>query len=254
MLTAEQCERIKIETLVAEVEAFEQLSSTNDFALQCSREGTRSKPLLVITEQQNQGRGRGENQWWSGGGSLTFSLLIDSGVSLRSAQPSPITSLIVGVAVCDALLALCDGLEVGVKWPNDVFVRGRKIAGILIECPSHAGSDIIIGIGLNVNNSIESAPSELSQIATTLFDETGQQFPLDGVLVQVLQQMEERFSDRKIATRFRELCILTDKQVTIDVGNRTQTGLCTGIDDDGALVLQTNDGPEKFVAGVIRSF
>jgi BirA family biotin operon repressor/biotin-[acetyl-CoA-carboxylase] ligase len=254
MLTAEQCERITIETFVNDIEAFDRLASTNDYALQCSREGKRSKPLLVVTQQQIKGRGRGKNQWWSGKGSLTFSLLVDSAASLQSARPSPLTSLIVGVAVCEALLALCGDIDVKVKWPNDVYIRGRKVAGILIECPTHVGSDVVIGIGLNVNNTIQAAPQELANTATTLLDEMGQEYPLDRVLIQLLQHLEEGFSQQTFASRFRELCILTDKQVIIDVGNRTFSGLCTGIDEDGALVLQTEDGPEKIVAGVIRSF
>ena len=129
MFTLDQLQQIRRETFVADVEFHEQLSSTNDRAIEVANDPALLKPTLIVARDQTAGRGRGNNQWWSSEGALTFSLLLDGDASCHQQRPWSLVSLSMGVAICDAILALCPDLDVGLKWPNDVHILGRKVAG-----------------------------------------------------------------------------------------------------------------------------
>lgn len=255
MTSIVDCERIKKETLVADVEVFATLPSTNDHALKRAADRDCQKPLLIFAEQQTAGRGRGTNRWWSDGGALTFSLLTES---IPTASSSSI-SLAMGVAACDAIRGLGGDLDAGLKWPNDVYLAGRKVGGILIERLSYHSGDLVVGVGLNVNNSLHCAPAEISETATSLVDVARRLHNLQLVLIRLLQHIEKAFAalrsdQRWLQHRWRELCILSGRRVVVDIAHRRHAGLCQGIDDDGALIVQTASGPVKCVNGVVKAF
>ena len=125
--------RILRETFVVEVEHHVELGSTNDRTSQRAKQGAKKLPLLVIADMQTAGRGRGGNRWWTGPGSLAFSLLLESDKTKNSAGAAPLISLSVGVAVVETIQPLLQNKEVGIYWPNDVIAAGRKMAGILVE-------------------------------------------------------------------------------------------------------------------------
>ncbi len=120
-----------------------------------------------------RGAGRGGNQWWSAPGALTFSLLVEPDRTWLPVSRWPEISLTVGSAVCLVLQVRCPGHDVQLKWPNDVFAAGRKACGILIEIPPQAPHLLVIGIGVNVNNSMANAPSGLQQKSVALCDLIG---------------------------------------------------------------------------------
>jgi BirA family biotin operon repressor/biotin-[acetyl-CoA-carboxylase] ligase len=167
--------------------------------------------------------------------------------------------LAVGVAVVDTaselLAGQLDGLHVvGLHWPNDVFVSERKLAGILIDVLPDGRH--VIGIGLNVNNSLAGAPTEVRRRATTLKELTGTHFDRTGVLLSLLANLEhalrQTHEDRAwLARRFDELCLQTGKPLTIEVGSQRTSGICAGIAADGALLLDTATGRQRFVCGVL---
>ena len=256
MLNEEQCAQLLDETLVASVESFDELASTNDHAIECSRQGDAELPLLVLAGRQVAGRGRGTNTWWSSPGALTFSLLLGQRHLSATGYTSPLASLAVGVAVCDALAAIDGTLDVGVKWPNDVYVAGRKIAGILMECPSSMVGDVVVGIGINVNNSIRTAPEEIAARATSLTDLLSQDCDSYAILSLVLQQIEYQFSQlqadpARIVQRCCELCVLTGRRITVSLGGRQVTGECQGIAASGALIVQSDHERLECLAGQI---
>ena len=254
MLNEEQIERLKQDTFVAEVEAFPEIASTNDHAVERSREGDATLPLLVIAERQTSGRGRGANTWWSSSGGLTFSLLFSQKHLSTPDQAAPLTSLAIGVAVCDAVKAINSGLNVGLKWPNDVFVAGKKIAGILIECPSASVGDVVVGIGLNVNNSVREAPDDIANRATSLADLMQIEHDSFTFLLQVLHAIEYQLTQMRsdpmrIIGRCNELCVLTGRAVALEIGDRKVTGLCQGIAESGALRIQRGVETIECLAG-----
>ncbi|REJ69899.1 MAG: biotin--[acetyl-CoA-carboxylase] ligase [Planctomycetota bacterium] len=247
--------RIQRETFVADVELFESLPSTNDYAAGRAAAGFSGRPLLVVAEQQTAGRGRGANRWWSCSGALTFSLLLDE----LSNAPVARLSLAAGLAICEALRALDPRLETRLKWPNDVYLDERKVAGILIERIASAPETLILGVGLNVNNRLADAPDEVRSRAMSLADATGAELSPEQVLIAVLQHLEAAYAvldehPWPTLDRCRELCLLRGRQVVIDVGEQQHAGRCLGIDDDGALVIETPAGQSRCATGVVTSF
>lgn len=181
--------RVRAETFVQHIEYHDHLTSTNDEAKARCLDVDVNPPLLVLTDRQTSGRGRGSHQWWASTGALTFSLVIDPQELGFTHDVWPRISLTIGLAICEAIDARIPQAEVGLKWPNDVFLNGRKICGVLIEVSQKPVERLIIGIGLNVNNSLRDAPDELSSIATSIVDETQQPESLTDWIIGILGQV-----------------------------------------------------------------
>ena len=257
MNTPFDVERIRTETFVEQVEFRTEMPSTNDLALELARQDSLRPPVLVLTERQTQGRGRGEHRWWSTAGALTFSLVLDMGVGEIPSERWPQVSLTAGLAVCEALSLLHPEIEAGLKWPNDIYIGRRKICGILIEAPSRPKGRMVVGVGINVNNSFAHAPEELRGTATSLHEATGCQFNLNDVLIHFLKalstDLELLTSDpARVRQRWQQYCRLTGRAVRVSRGQQRIHGICQGIDDDGALVVRTDAGVERCFAGEIQ--
>lgn len=249
-------EQITSTTFVKEVICHETIDSTNNFALELCRSNQVSGSLLILTEEQTAGRGRGENVWWSTEGSLAFSLVIDADEFRLPQELWPQASLTTGLAVCLALEQLLGEGHVALKWPNDVHLQGRKIGGILVEVGPRPSGKLVLGIGLNVNNSLAEAASELQARATSLFDFTGRDFMRTDVLTAILAQLEQQLSrlalrDPLLANDWQSRCALRGKTVEIDSGKKRVQGTCQGIDVDGALVVVTDEGPQRIFGGTV---
>ncbi len=248
--------RISAETFVAVVEHHATLGSTNDRALQAAAEGEGPLPMLFLADRQTAGRGRGRNRWWTGPGALAMSLLLDSGkLAGESGTPNPLVSLAVAVALTETVAPCLGEHPIAIRWPNDVLVDGAKLAGILIEAT--AGGKLIIGIGLNTNNTMSDAPAELLQPATTLRDLTGREHDHTDLLVRLLSCLESSLDQtasrpEDIAARADSLCFQRDKRLTLKQGTRTTSGHCLGISPDGALLIETPTGRQKFYSGVVQ--
>lgn len=247
---------IERETFVAAAEVHAELPSTNDRALRIAPDAA-PLPRLIVALRQTHGRGRGANRWWAADGALTFSLLIDAAVIPEPRRP--LISLLAGGAVCDAVAGCVTGADVRLKWPNDVYVAGRKAGGILVEVPPAAPQRLVIGAGLNVNVPLQSAPADVRARAVSLSEIAGTALPLHDLLVSVLQHLEADLALvdaqlQNLLERWRRRCILTGRCVTLHDGTRSIAGTCLGLDDDGSLLLQTLAGPRRFRSGVVESF
>ena len=182
--------RITASGFPARVEHHIELASTQDRARQRAAEPEQPLPLLIVADRQTAGRGRGGNSWWTGAGSLAFSLLLDSAeLGPRRSGAAPV-SLTAGVAIIDAIAPLVAPHRVGLHWPNDVFVAGRKLAGVLVEVL--ADGRAIIGVGLNANNRAADAPVELQPHVATLRDLTGREHDQTDLLVELMQRLAAR--------------------------------------------------------------
>lgn len=259
-------ERLTNDTFLREVDFHEELGSTNDRAMQLAGRADDYFPLLVLTESQSAGRGRGKNTWWSHDGSLTFSVMLATSRAQLPTERWPQVSLTVGLAVCEALESiLARGVPiishatlpaVQLKWPNDVYIEGRKICGVLIEAPPNCPGKLLIGIGINVNNSIGEAPEVVQASATALIDLTGRNDTLCDVLIEVLKRLDARlmpndFWNDEVRAGWRKRCYLTGKRILIDNAARQSSGICQGIDDSGALLVEVDGHVEKHLAGTI---
>jgi BirA family transcriptional regulator, biotin operon repressor / biotin---[acetyl-CoA-carboxylase] ligase len=255
-------ERVRRDSFVAQVEWHATLPSTNDHALQRAAMETLDTPLLIVAEEQTAGRGRGSNRWWSGAGALTFSLVLDPArigpLSLRT-EHWPRVALTAGVALCQALVELAPHLDCGLKWPNDVLISGKKVAGILVEippAPPSAPRRIVLGMGVNINNSLADAPSEIKERGTALCDATGLEFDATQVLLTWLARFVENVGalavdDPELPPRWQARCVLSGKSVELQAGERIVRGACRGIEADGALLVDTPAGPERLYGGVL---
>ncbi len=235
-----------------------QVKSTNDLALTFARVPSIAVPLLIGADLQTAGRGRGAHQWWSAEGSLMFSIIVDMpGVGLRPAD-WPRFSLVTGLAIADALSLFLPSARIGLKWPNDVWLDGRKVCGILIEQSDLIPDRLIVGIGLNVNNSFNAAPHEQRQTATSMIDAShGNEFCRTEILIAFLNEWESLIEDLSqgrlnLPERWSRRCVLAGHPVTLSEGDRETIGVCSGIDDDGALLLRTEFATEKHYAGTVR--
>lgn len=215
---------------------------------------------MILAGQQTAGRGRGSNRWWSSGGAITFSYVTRPAAALDRAH-WPRLSLAAAVAVCEALAELAPGLQPGIRWPNDVYVADKKISGILVEVPvssgeSKSGELLVLGLGLNVNNSLADAPAEIRAVGVSLADLTGTRYDLTDVLLRLLERLETAWKqlaagDQALVRRWQELCLLTGRCVELRLGDRELSGRCAGIGDDGALLLETAAGVERFFGGTL---
>jgi BirA family biotin operon repressor/biotin-[acetyl-CoA-carboxylase] ligase len=257
--------RIHRSCLVRHVDYHETLGSTSDRALELAATDQVPLPLLVLTERQTGGRGRGANRWWSAEGALTFSLVLNAAGLPAEARPR--VALATGLAICESLAELCPRADWRVKWPNDVFADGRKACGILCESVPGWSERIVVGIGVNVNNAMWVQDSGFRvqedvtlRSATALVDVDGVMRDLTDVLLAVLDRMDWRWrglvggSFDEVAREYRHNCFLTGKTLTVTSGNEQHVGVCRGIDNRGSLVLATEQGRRTIVAGSIDAW
>lgn len=259
MTTAFDLDRIRTETFVDEIEFRAEAPSTNDLAMELARNEGIRLPLLVLAERQTRGRGRGSNRWWSADGALTFSVVLDAASMGLSTDHLPRISLTTALAVCQGLQQLDPALDARLKWPNDVCVQGRKICGVLIEVPSRPTGRIVIGVGINANNSVVDAPEELRDTATSMRDVTGTNSDLSKVLIAVLRAFSDHLKllasgPSTLSEKWEERSILTGCALRLAVGREEIRGECQGIDAEGALLLKTNHGLQRFFTGLIIDF
>jgi BirA family biotin operon repressor/biotin-[acetyl-CoA-carboxylase] ligase len=270
--------RLSASGLVRHVDFHETLGSTSDRALELAARDDLPLPLLVLAARQTGGRGRGTNRWWAAEGALTFSLVLEASASSLSPRTWPQVSLVAGLAVCEALAELASRGEFRVKWPNDVYLNGGKVCGVLCESAPGWPDRLVIGIGINVNNSVREAgnrgsevggrrsevgqtiPPEVQNLARALVDVDGLPRDLTAVLLAVLDRLDERWSQLAagefpvLAHAYRERCLLTGKTLAVQSASQTHLGVCRGIDDYGALVLVTENGAERLISGTILSW
>ena len=247
------------DTFVESISHYGQTDSTNTQAIELlSEDKSNPLPRLVYAESQVAGRGRGANQWWSTGGSLTFSLIVDFQKTALPAERKPLLPLLTGMAILRTGQRFLPEADFKLKWPNDVYHGNQKLAGVLIEVPSQSSNHAVIGVGLNVNNSFADAPQELSATGISLSDIGKSTHDRVEILRRLMRDIESLLDSFATGESFLddwpEHCLLTGKQVTLQTGSSEITGRCQGIDGSGALILETSAGPQLFFGGVIQSW
>jgi BirA family biotin operon repressor/biotin-[acetyl-CoA-carboxylase] ligase len=226
---------------------YEEVASTQDIL---KKELTLHSPngLVILAKRQNKGRGRLGRSWIDIPGEQIFSsLLIWSPLPVSKL---PLLNIAVGLAVCEALESL--GIKnVGIKWPNDVYIFGKKVCGILSEVVQvQKMYGIMLGIGLNVEG--KNIPQELREIATTLeqhLTNPDRLFILSKLLHFIEKWVEifEKEGPNPIQEEFKQKYIYSGLSTTVDFGKEKVTGIATEIDQMGALLLNTDKGIRRIV-------
>ena len=249
-------ERIIHDTMVASVEQHAQLGSTSDRAWQLCQTDLPALPGLILANRQTAGRGRGAAKWWASEGALTFTLVLDQRAidvpaSRLSAVPLAIAEAIAEV-VCKFIGASQD--VVWVKWPNDVLVGERKLAGVLTESTTATDGRpcLLVGVGLNLNNSSSSAPAEIVDRITSVCDCWQQVIsPVEQqqLLIDLLRGFATRLKRLGEGFELQSPCPLAGQQVQLTTAGGVVVGEYVGIDDSGALLLRSAGKLQRIVSG-----
>ena len=238
-------------TGLARFEHLAEIDSTMERAREFAVDPGCPLPAAVVADRQSAGRGRRGARWWQADASLTVSVVVDAGPE-RAAPPPAVWSLACGVALAEALAELEPDVEPQVRWPNDVEVQGRKLAGILVEAP--AGGRAIFGVGVNTAGSSRDAPAALAQRLVTVPDLTGRVLPRQQLLLAFLPRLFALLAataadPRAFVERYRARCGLDGHPITVFRGAERLTGICRGIAGDGSLVLDTAAGRTFVTSG-----
>ncbi len=209
---------------------------------------------VLATTDQTAGRGRGQHRWTSQPGrDLCTSFVLRAPV-----DPAQLCSLSMAAAL--GVVACLDGfgVEAQTKWPNDVVVSGRKIAGILPELVKGSPRTIVVGIGLNIGMSTTEAGAQIDQPATSLFIETRRTPLPEEVLTTLLSPLSPRLDEwmthgfAGMRASWEKCCVGLGRQVRIIDGNRDRSGILTGFGDNGQLLLDDEAGTSEIWSGTLR--
>ncbi|MDQ1465263.1 MAG: BirA family transcriptional regulator [Actinomycetota bacterium] len=236
------------------VRVLDETGSTNADVAELARSGE-PEGLVLVAEYQNAGRGRLGRTWTAPPRSgLSFSILLrpdDVPVATWTLLP-----LLVGVAVAEAVTAVAPDVPVGLKWPNDLLVGDRKLAGILAErVDSPVGPAVVVGIGLNVSLNEHELPLPT---ATSLAIAGAGHIDRDIVLRAVLSAIAHSYiawragsgDGVRVLAAYRELCVTLGRDVRVELGgDQIVGGRAVEIGSDGSLVVETPAGRRSVSAG-----
>ena len=249
----EVCPRLTTQLLGSEIYYFSEIGSTNDEAKKKAVAGC-PEGTLVITETQLGGRGRLSRGWFSPvAKGLWFSVVLRPPFP---PQEAPKCTLMAAVALNRAIRDVT-GISCGIKWPNDILCNGRKLVGILTEMSAEmdAINHIVIGMGINVNIDASEIPPELKTIATSVSIETGAEVSRIDLFIKVLERLEEIYLQVKtggfsvVLDAWRQESITLGRMVNVIGLDKSFVGKAIDIDNDGALLVETEQGVERVLAG-----
>ena len=235
---------------------YESLPSTNTEVARLAGEGA-EEGLAVVADEQTAGRGRLQRAWSSPkDAGLYFSILLRPKVAL---DRWPLITFVAALATGDALFEASQ-VETDIKWPNDLLANDRKICGILaevIETPS--GRAVVLGIGINLTQ--QAFPDDLVNIATSVANESGRPAEREAILAALLQALARWYSllhepdgaEKIVAALSSRSSFVSDKLVQVTNGDECWHGRTQGMENDGALRLQTAEGIQVIRAGDVTS-
>ena len=235
---------------------FDVTGSTQDEARRLAEDGA-PEGTLVVAEEQRSPRGRLGRSYFTPQGGLWFSLILRPH---RSPEAVTSLSLLAAVGLHQAIEDET-GLQPTVRWPNDLLIKGRKLAGILVEMASEQDvlRYVIVGIGLNVNLSKKDFPTDLQTIAVSLKETLGAKVARVPLLQRILERTEalyDRFLDDgpgPILDAWRALPTILGQRVVVQELHDRWAGTAADLDESGALLVRTDDGTlHRVLAGDVR--
>jgi BirA family biotin operon repressor/biotin-[acetyl-CoA-carboxylase] ligase len=244
----------KTEVIGRDIRVFEETTSTNDVIEKLARDGVK-EGVVVFAESQTRGRGRLGRKWMSPAKrGLWFSVLLRPDL-----RPQETTRL--NVASATALRRAIEsqtGLKPEIKWPNDILIHGKKVAGILTELSGELDhvKYVVLGIGVDVNLSQGDFPTELRKLATSLKAELGKPVSRPELAVVILRELDRDYARitsgqfAAVADEWEEHGTTIGQEVTIRTGDRRIRGRAESLGEDGELLLRTEHGHlERIIGG-----
>ncbi len=233
-----------------QIRSYEEIDSTNAEAKRLAKQGA-PEGVLVVAEAQTAGRGRGGHRWDSPpGGSIYMTFLLRPKFEPEIA---PMLTLLMANSVADAVLE-CTGLEVRIKWPNDLVLHGKKICGILTEMEMEQDEiqNVVIGVGINVN--IKDFPEEIRNTATSLLLEGGKEVDRQKLIRSAGRHFaadyEQFCKDRDLRSfqgHYNEILINRGREVQILGEKESYRGLAEGINEAGELLVTRENGQKETI-------
>lgn len=221
------------------------ISSTNSLAINLAEEGAK-EGTIVLTDSQPGGRGRQGRRWFEvPGNNIAMSII------LYPVFPPQFLMMNAAISVVSALREVAD-IESKIKWPNDIHISGKKVCGILIETRQSIQNNLnlaVAGIGINVNGSLVDIP-EIGQIATTVEENTEHRISREKLISSFLHHLDNGYKllqkntekERSIIWKeWRSLLFMLGKEINVHQGEKLIHGLALDVDEDGTLVLQTEN-------------
>ncbi|MSP40574.1 MAG: biotin--[acetyl-CoA-carboxylase] ligase [Deltaproteobacteria bacterium] len=233
---------------------FFEIASTNSYARQLADSGA-AEGEVVLAESQSHGRGRLGRHWQSPPYvNLYVSLILRPRLAPVDA---PQITLMAAVALAETVASFVTQ-AVTIKWPNDILIGGKKLAGILTEasCDSERLHYVILGIGVNLNYAIATMPEEIRQRATSIAHLTGNTLSRESFLRRLIHDLDrcygelERAGFAALARRWQSYFSLRDRRVRVELLDQVTNGWARGIDRDGALLVEDDNGViQRVIAG-----
>ncbi len=238
--------RLRSRVIARSLEVVGEVASTNDAVMAAGRTGA-AEGLAVLADRQTAGRGRLGRRWASPAGVGLYTSIL-----LRPALPAsdaPLVTLAAALAVAEAIQE-ASGLIAQLKWPNDVLVDGRKVAGILTEMASVEAwvSHIVVGIGINVNHGPADLPEEVREVATSIRVAAGRSIPRGDLAAAVYNGLDRWYQvfcehrSEAILERARQISATLGRPVEVVAAEERWEGLAVDLDADGALLVQEATG------------
>jgi len=243
----------KTKVVGRDIRVFEQTTSTNDVMEKLARDEVK-EGIVVFAESQTKGRGRLGRTWLSPARKgLWFSVLLRP--DLRPPETTQLT--VASAAALRRAIQSETGLAPEIKWPNDILVRGKKVAGILTELSAELDrvKHVILGIGVDVNLSAQEFPAELRNAATSLKIEAGRTIGRPELATAILRELDHDYARicgnqfAAVADEWEAHCTTIGRAVTIQVGDRKIRGCAESLGEDGALRLRTEHGHLERITG-----
>lgn len=229
------------------IRRFDELPSTNSYARQIAEKGA-EEGTVVRADIQTHGRGRRDRVWYSERGGVWFSMILRPDMK---AKDGFFLTMVSSTAVVETLDIY--GIGSRVKWPNDVFVDGKKICGVLSEFETLDGkiTYAVVGIGLNVNNEL---PEYLGDIGTTMKQLSDGEFDKNEVFEKLLDKFTENYnlllrSRETIREKWTRYSDMIDKMVKVNTEDEEFIGAVVDIDLEGRLVLQSGEEKKTISTG-----
>lgn len=234
--------RVNTKRIGRKILVYNHTSSTNDIAAEYAK-NKENDGLAIFAEEQTAGRGRAGAKWLSDrSDSILCSILLTS-----CKCNSELLSLACPVAVAEAIGRIAHS-HAKIKWPNDIILNGKKVAGIMVESKKINGNNAyIIGIGINCHQKKNSFPQELQSTATSIDIESGSICDRISLAKRLLSSLdhwleEAEDSGKKIIDRWSKLNTLLNQRITVIYNGRKFTGNCIGVDPEKGLILQLDRG------------
>lgn len=233
---------LKVKHIAQRVIYYTVIDSTNDEIWSFYEQNNNEEKIIIITDNQKEGKGRGHNTWFSKPGqSITCSFLLDN---IFTDNQFNLHAILIPVSIITGIQNFLS-INLGIKWPNDIMYNDKKLGGILIESKKMNNKIILnVGIGINVNESYEDFPEDLRNTSISLREIVGHPIQREPLLAFILNELDKTIDNMEtkfLIDKWMEYCIHKNKPISFNKNNETITGIFKYINEFGQAVINNDN-------------